>query len=146
MERLTDKFWRNFDPWECCGQDKYCKRGLDEEGGCVNGCKVPKLYRRLADCEDAEEQGLLLRLPCKVGDTVYIIRKCSCYNSYQSQVYKRTKCKGKTNISDGRNCRKTTCAYVGETKFDLKYITEIGKTVFLTKEEAEQKLVEMRKE
>ena len=26
---------------------------------------------KLADYEDAEEQGLLLRLPCKVGDTVY---------------------------------------------------------------------------
>ena len=95
---------------------------------------------------DAEEQGLLVKLPCNVGDTVYIIRKCSCYNSYQSQVYKRAKCKGKTNISGGANCRKTNCAYVGETKFDLKLIAEIGKTVFLTKEEAEKKLAEMKGE
>ena len=28
---------------------------------------------RLADYEDAEEQGLLLRLPCKPGDTIYYI-------------------------------------------------------------------------
>lgn len=27
--------------------------------------------KKLADYEDAEEQGLLLRLPCKVGSTVY---------------------------------------------------------------------------
>lgn len=30
---------------------------------------------RLAEYEDAEEQGLLLRLPCKAGDTVYAIDK-----------------------------------------------------------------------
>lgn len=52
MERLTDKHWRNLDPWECCGQDKYCKRNCHEEGGCANGCIVPKLYRRLAMYED----------------------------------------------------------------------------------------------
>ena len=28
---------------------------------------------KLAAYEDAEEQGLLLRLPCKVGDTVYAL-------------------------------------------------------------------------
>lgn len=33
---------------------------------------------KLADYEDAEEQGLLVRLPCKVGDTVYrICPKCN---------------------------------------------------------------------
>ena len=29
---------------------------------------VRKIIKRLAEYEDAEEQGLLLRLPCKVGD------------------------------------------------------------------------------
>lgn len=31
------------------------------------------VLQKLADYEDAEEQGLLLRLPCKVGDTVYVV-------------------------------------------------------------------------
>lgn len=52
MERLTVKEWRNLDPWECCGQDSYCKRGCHDEGGCTNGCIVPKLYVRLAQHED----------------------------------------------------------------------------------------------
>ena len=52
MVRLTNKAWGNLDPWECCGQDNYCKRGCHEEGGCNNGCIVPKLYRRLAVYED----------------------------------------------------------------------------------------------
>ena len=34
-------------------------------------CPVTVALRKLADYEDAEEQGLLLRLPCPVGTTVY---------------------------------------------------------------------------
>lgn len=52
MERLTEKCWRNMDPWECCGQDYYCKRDCHEDGGCNKGCVVPKLYDRLAAYED----------------------------------------------------------------------------------------------
>ena len=52
MERLTEPCWKNLDPWECCGQDYFCKRGCHEEGGCTNGCIVPKIYVRLAAYED----------------------------------------------------------------------------------------------
>lgn len=53
MERLTEKHWKNLDPWECCGQDRFCGRRSDDLGGCRNGCIVPKLYARLAAYEDA---------------------------------------------------------------------------------------------
>lgn len=53
MERLTDPCWKNLDPWECCGQDKFCNRDCHEAGGCTNGCIVPKLYVRVAMYEDA---------------------------------------------------------------------------------------------
>lgn len=52
MERLTNNAWRNFDPWECCGQDKYCQRGCHDPGGCTKGCIVPQLYARLGAYED----------------------------------------------------------------------------------------------
>ena len=52
MERLTEKHWKNLDPWECCGQDRFCGRRSDDLGGCRNGCIVPKLYARLAAYED----------------------------------------------------------------------------------------------
>lgn len=54
MERLTNKAWQNFDPWECCGQDKYCQRGCHDPGGCTKGCIVPQLYARLGAYEDTE--------------------------------------------------------------------------------------------
>ena len=52
MERLTSKYWRNLDPWEMCGQDNYCKRGCHDQGGCTKGCIVPRIYARLAVYED----------------------------------------------------------------------------------------------
>lgn len=54
MERLTNKAWRNFDPWECCGQDKYCQRGCHDPGGCTKGCIVPQLYARSGAYEDTD--------------------------------------------------------------------------------------------
>ena len=52
MERLTEVSWKNLDPWETCKQYNYCARSCHEEGGCANGCPVPKNYRRLAEYED----------------------------------------------------------------------------------------------
>ena len=52
MNRLTEKHWRNLDPWECCGQDNYCQRGCHVEGGCTGGCIVPENYTALAKYED----------------------------------------------------------------------------------------------
>lgn len=34
---------------------------------------VAQCFEKLAEYEDLEEQGLLLRLPCKIGDTVYTV-------------------------------------------------------------------------
>lgn len=56
MNRLTDKNWRNLEPWEICGQDGHCNRGCYEEGGCTNGCIVTTIYIELAKREDAEEE------------------------------------------------------------------------------------------
>lgn len=35
--------------------------------------RIDAVYRKLKDYEDAEEHGLLLRLPCGIGSDVYII-------------------------------------------------------------------------
>lgn len=52
MSRLTKTNWKNLDPWETCGQGMYCTRNCHEDGGCANGCPVPKNYRRLAKYEN----------------------------------------------------------------------------------------------
>jgi hypothetical protein len=77
---------------------------------------MKKMINRLAELEDLEEQGLLVRLPCKVGTEVYYIL-------------------GIPN--------KTPCA-IDKCVFKLSDINKIGKTLFLTREEAEKKLEEMK--
>ena len=85
--------------------------------------------------KEAEEQGLLLRLPCKVGDVVYQITR-----DFISEF------KIKTFVCDGKSfffywqCIKGI--YVNVIGF---HSSRIGKDVFLTKEEAEQALAEKYK-
>ena len=100
--------------------------------------------KKLCEYEDLEEQGLLLRLPCKVGDTVY-------------RIYERyTKCSENEQEFDEYSCQGCECLecdshkefYVQSQKtYSLDWIVSnlkrFGKTIFLTKEEAEQKLKEM---
>ena len=84
-------------------------------------------YRKL------EEQGLLLKLPCKVGDKVYSVTRnfISKYTIFSIEKYKE-------GFFFNWICEEGIYTNIrGFTEF------EIGKTVFLTKEEAEQKLKEM---
>ena len=92
--------------------------------------KILKVAEKLKDYEDAEEQGLLLRLPCKVGTEVYNI-------TWWDDVQEKVVVKGKTyyRTVHKHKVTKSTFSY-----FD---VDEFGKTIFLTREEAETKLKEM---
>lgn len=105
-----------------CGENSYDYKNL--------------LIERLGKYEDLEEQGRLAKLPCKVGDTVYGINtdrnivsalKIISVKIYSYAIYFNYQ------LIDGiyKNI-------VSFTDFD------IGKTVFLTKSEAETKLKELR--
>lgn len=77
MERLTNKAWRNFDPWECCGQDKYCQRGCHDPGGCTKGCIVPRLYARLGAYEDTERTPEEIDMDHEAAETLrQLCRNC----------------------------------------------------------------------
>ena len=105
---------------------------------------IGDILGKLADYEDLEEQGLLLRLPCRVGDIVYCIceryTKCSEYG----QVLEEYPCQG----CECLECDSHKELYVQPQKaYTLDWIVSnlkrFGKIVFLTQEEAEQKLKEM---
>ena len=139
MSRLTDRCWRNLDPWECCGQNFHCSRKLNDDGGCINGCIVPKLYKHLAEYEDLEEQGLLLKLPCKVGTVAYLID-----HNFVRMERKPIKC----IIDEFTVDRYNDCYAVlnGAENFYMMRrfrainIKQFGEIIFLTKEEAEKAL------
>ncbi len=83
-----------------------------------------------------EEAGAIV-LPCDLSRTVYCIAQpcggCPCYNEPMKEEY----------IEQCRNC---DLHEIIECKFDYDLIPEFGKTVFLTREEAEAKLKEGGKE
>lgn len=98
--------------------------------------------RKLCDYEDLEEQGLLVRLPCRVGTKVYAISPyLDCiYNYEHCKVTQKWKCE------EDIPCEYEKRLYcVEEIEFHLTLKDAIGKTVFLTREEAENKLEEMKK-
>lgn len=129
MERLTN----NID---------YCQLHCDfgKEKDCLfkdkSKCYENNMYNKLREYEIAEEQELLLKLPCKIGDIVYSVTRnfiseytiCSI-EKYNEGFFFNWRCEKGIYI----NVR-------GFTDYD------IGKTVFLTKEEAEQALSEMKGE
>lgn len=95
------------DTYECCF----------ENGGLYWLKDVAELLEELKSYKDLEEQGLLVKLPCKVGTEVYYIL-------------------GIPN--------KTPCT-IDKCVFKLSDIDKIGESLFLTREEAEKKLEEMKK-
>ena len=105
-----------------------------------------KILTKLAVYEDLEEQGLLVRLPCKAGDDVYIIPSppiyglnifygCENVNRVYHQHIESITFAGSHWYATGRN----------EYKEKVLNDTAFGTTWFLTREEAEKKLEEMKK-
>nr|DAW62350.1 MAG TPA: hypothetical protein [Caudoviricetes sp.] len=90
--------------------------------------QVAKWLEELKSYKEAEEQGLLVRLPCKVGDSVFII------------VGKDVSKQGirKIEISDNSIIFKTN------RQKRIFNVSEFEKSVFLTREEAVNKLEEMK--
>lgn len=109
----------------------------------VNNAKYwLQVYFKLKDYEDLEEQGLLLRLPCKVRDTVLD-------NDFGKPcIYTITGFSfgtGKGYI-DKPISKKEVIYYYSNYSGSITggfVVSENGKTVFLTKSEVEQKLKEM---
>ena len=92
------------------------------------------LREKLAAYEDAEEQGLLLRLPFSEDTPVYSIEYCCGKNkSNRSGMCFRGFCE---NCSD-------KAYYIRESAAKHCSICEINRSVFLTGEKAEAKLKEM---
>ena len=79
--------------------------------------------------------------PCKVGDTVYVISRyyAGDWEVYKCEIDTITIYENNTFIS----CVANDVRF-GKINFGLN-VSEIGKTVFLTKEQAEEKLKELGK-
>ena len=122
MKRLT--FDGNFCDIAMCQEtpgSSFCEDGY---------CTQRKVWDRLKQYEDMEEQGLLVRLPCKVGDRVYqVIDDCT----FPGDCGTKRMCKG----CEYRNL------YIEQTRFCLYLLTDdwtLRRGYYRTREEAEKAL------
>ena len=99
--------------------------------------EVVRLQKQLEEYKTLEEQGLLLRLPCKVGDTIYEV-------SYENREFVIKEHIVKEFIY--RTYRFPRIEIYCENENGFLVCNNIGKLdecLFLTQAEAEQKLKEM---
>ena len=86
---------------------------------------IGNAINKLADYENAEEQGLLLKLPCKVGDYVYQIDRML----WKIHTRKVSKIELAVTATDS-----VMTIYFETAGFC--YLSHFGKTVFLDKKDA----------
>ena len=124
MERLTESnpSWIDDELWE-----RACEPDCEE---------IDAVYRKLKDYEDLEEQGRLIKLPCKVGDTVYAIG----FNNNKPIIYESV-------VLSILITEKEIAFNVKVDEFGINSKLKqsmFDKTVFLAKSEAEAKLKELK--
>lgn len=115
MERLT--FDGNFCDIARCGETRYgsfCEDGT---------CSQRKVWERLKEYEDAEQDKRILVLPCPIGSTLW--RVCKVTDRGTTKIYPRAVELNKNNF------------------WRIVIEGEFGKTVFLTVDEAWAKIRKM---
>lgn len=128
---------------------------------------VAELLEELKSYKEAEEQGLIARLPCKVGDIVYVdsailpIENMECYEDTDNKIPSYFQGRVVSFRFAKRNWVKIAVKakwlyewiddetgpesdYIEREKNFSILLSTIGKTVFLTREEAVNKFEEMK--
>lgn len=119
-------------------QERLTKRDKDGNAVAFNYIKTAGEFKevvdRLAEYEDLEEQGLIVSLPCKVGDNVYIpypsFNEIEEWQVVSFYIYENI-------VLRLRNFKNEHIA------LDIK---DLGKEWFFTYVEAEKKLKELKEE
>lgn len=131
MERLTESnpSWIDDELWE-----RACEPDCEE---------IDAVYRKLKEYGDLEEQGRLVKLPCKVGDTVWD-NDCGRPCAYTITAFSFGECE--EYICEPVTTKEVVFYYANSSGSITGSFaeSEIGKSVFLNKSEAEAKLKELR--
>jgi len=108
-----------------CGENSYDFKNL--------------LIKTLGKYEELEEQGLLIKLPCKVGDTVYVYNLDVCDWVMSPKVLTFNLCQSGWFVTLDMG---STDKHPDGEAWCMK-LSDFGKTIFLTREEAEKALKEL---
>lgn len=126
-ERLTKSKWTNDN----------CKPAYDKNGDIVMDKELFDLliteHNRLAEYEDDEESGKIVRLPCKVGDTVYLVYSFAGICEWEID-----------EIVIMQKSIRLRLTHKGTKDLNFAFLSETGETLFFSREEAEKKLQELK--
>ena len=120
MERLTKR--------KQDGRVGFAVSGTPSE----NMCKFPIVLDKLCEYEDLEEDGRLIKLPCKVGDKVWV--------PFIDGNIEEIRVKGIAIGTTGK-----VILSLNDHILNKVWGDEIGKTIYLSKEEAEKHLTDESK-
>ena len=94
-----------------------------------------RCMERLAEYEDLEQQGKLLKLPCKAGQKVFLLRK-DIKTVIDGEI---------TSIRIGEFASDMKIFIIDDNRYTDASFDKIGDIVFFTQEEAEAALKEMER-
>lgn len=141
MERLTERYVPNNEKKGIAGIKVFESENKIPLVKVLSGEYLYPAIEKLATYEDLEEQGLLVRLPVLIGTKVYTIASMfDCVFDYDNcKATQKWKCEEDIQCEYERKSY-----YVKEIEFISIMKDSIGKSIFLTREEAEKKLEEMQ--
>ena len=122
--------------------ERLTEKIMVSKDGEILGCRIKPFHERqatqkLAEYETAEEEGRLVVLPCKVGQDLFGIYNRTIIDGY-ADGYLLEKTSVHSDADHWIWLQDKNSKNYWKVSFD-----EIGKTVFLTREEAEKALKEM---
>ena len=123
----------NVEADDCLTCFEYCN---NKDMNCEK-CDIQKAFDKLAEYEDLEEQGLLLKLPCKLGDETYWI------SDEDNEGNKGLCVRGKSYVEGIAIDKDGFLISTGDGSWDRP---NKSRWCFLTKEEAEKALERLEKE
>lgn len=104
---------------------------------------VTELLEELKSYKDLEEQGLLVRLPANKNKEIYIISSRWTVCSECGSRFDEYSCIGCEYKCDSKKEHYVRPTYLSSINVST-YANQFGKTIFLTREEAEKKLEEIQ--
>lgn len=122
--------------------ERLTEKIMVSKDGEILGYRIKPFHERqatqkLAEYENAEEEGRLVVLPCKVGDTVYLIDDIDCVFERESIVT------GIEIDEDGVTIMIQDESPISSSGYDIQ---DFGETIFLNRDVAEKALEEMNQE
>lgn len=122
--------------------ERLTNKGVTMGGGSVVFYDPTKVLDRLVELEDMIESGYIKILPCKIGDHIFKVEESKIWPRIQEYIvrYIETYNIDESDIGFDFGAHYIDDVYLEEFFEDR----DIGKTVFLIKEDAEAKLEELK--